>query len=111
MITDRATQAAIATSRYGFGARAGELAAAGHDPRGWLLAQFSAPYRAPRELDALASGREILATFLAARATRVPQRDRLKQAANGVRAQLLPHYLAQAAARTRLAITSDGRYR
>lgn len=111
MITDSATQAAIATSRYGFGARAGELATAGHDPRGWLLAQLRTPYRAPRELDTLASGREILATFLAARATRAAQRDRLKQAAEGVRAHLLPHYLAQATARTRIAITSDGSFR
>lgn len=111
MITDSATQAAIATSRYGFGARAGELATAGHDPRGWLLAQLRTPYRAPRELDTLASGREILATFLAARATRAAQRDRVKQAAEGVRAHLLPHYLAQATARTRIAITSDGSFR
>jgi uncharacterized protein (DUF1800 family) len=122
MTADRATQSAIATSRFGFGARPGELAAAAADPRGWLLAQVRAPYRAPAELAGLASGREILATFLAARAERAAARqtanghgargeDPVKQLLNGVREQLLPHYLAQAAARTRIAVASEAPFR
>jgi uncharacterized protein (DUF1800 family) len=42
----RDTAAAIAANRFGFGARPGELAAIGSDPRGWLTAQLhGAPAR------------------------------------------------------------------
>ena len=38
-----ATAAAIATNRFGLGARPGELAACAGDPRGWLEAQLKGP--------------------------------------------------------------------
>src|SRR5260221_7935015 len=53
------TQPSIAANRFGFGARPGELAAAGNDPRGWLLAQLDGPYQSSTELNGLASGRDI----------------------------------------------------
>ncbi len=115
------TQAAIAANRFGFGARPGQLQSLASDPRGALLAQVQLPYSAPAELSALSSGPDILATFLAARAARAAERKAAAASATsgaadteqgaGVRAQLLPHYLAQAAARTRIAVTSDAAFR
>ena len=121
MTIDTAKQPAIAASRFGFGARPGELDAARADPRGWLLAQLRTPYRAPAELGALTSGHEILGSFLAARAARAAQKkaaareastdDPVKQLFAGIRQQLLPHYQAQAAARTRIALASENSFR
>ena len=122
MIPSPATQAAIATSRFGFGARPGELGSVASDPRGWLLAQLDRHYRAPPELDALAPGAVVLGQFLAARdrqnrvrsqpaAAAGAGRDPVQSLITGVREQLLPHYQAQAAARTRLALTSSATFR
>jgi len=117
------TQAAIAASRFGFGARPGELLNIASDPRGALLAQVKAPYREPAELSGLSSGSDILATFLTARADRAAERKAAAgnatadvaqaavKAGDGIRKQILPHYVAQAAARTRIAVTSDAAFR
>jgi uncharacterized protein (DUF1800 family) len=122
VIAERDTQAAIAANRFGLGARPGELASAGGDPRGWLLAQLHGPYQKSAELNGLAPGREILATFLAARAMREAQKKAIaresasdasavKPALDSVREQLLPHYMAQATARTRIALLSESSFR
>jgi uncharacterized protein (DUF1800 family) len=121
MIIDKSQGPAIAACRFGFGARPGELEAARTDPRGWLLAQLRTPYQAPTELNGLSSGREILATYLAARAARAAERkaaareadseEAVKQLTTRVREQLLPHYQAQAAARTRIALASENSFR
>ena len=128
--------AAIATNRYGLGARPGDLVAAAADPRGWLLAQVREGYPAPAALEGLASGTSILAGFLAARDERRMDRtqsvvpaasgaaagaaagagdergnDPVRQLAVNLRATMQPHYLAQAAARTRIALTSDDPFR
>jgi uncharacterized protein (DUF1800 family) len=120
---DISTQAAIAASRFGFGARPGELLQLAGDPRGALLAQVRSPYREPAELTGLSSSSAILAGFVAARAERAAERRATARNAGagtapaavnlgeGVRKQLLPHYLAQASARTRIAITSDAAFR
>lgn len=44
---DRRTAAWIAVHRFGLGARPGDLAAVGADPRGWLLDQLAAPPPSP----------------------------------------------------------------
>ena len=122
MIPVGTTTAAIATNRFGFGARPGELAAAGSDPRGWLLAQLRAPYQPPSELTGLSRGADILAAFLAARAARAAQKKAIARDAapegsaakpllDGIREQLLPHYIAQAAARARIALMSEASFR
>ena len=122
MTPSSATEAAIATSRFGFGARPGELAAVAPDPRGWLLAQLGREHPAPPELQGLAPGSEVLAHFLAARElqNRARQqaasdgaagRDPVQQVQANVREQLLPHYRAQAAARVRLTLTSSESFR
>ena len=38
--SDRDLNAAIAATRFGLGAKAGEIAEAGRDPKGWLKAQI-----------------------------------------------------------------------
>ena len=108
------TAAAIAANRYGFGAQPGELTRIETGPRAWLLAQVTAPYLRPAELDGLASSREVLAEFLAARADRRAARqqaDVVKQLQATLRERMLPHYSAQAAARTRIALTSAASFR
>jgi uncharacterized protein (DUF1800 family) len=75
----RDVAAAIATNRFGLGARPGELDAAAGDPRAWLLAQVRAPYVAPPELAGLAPSHEVLASFLEARETREAARRALSQ--------------------------------
>ena len=106
------TAAAIATNRFGFGARPGDLALAATDPRGWLLTQIGTPYRMPGDLAGLASGREILAAFQQARESRADaKRAGRVAAADPVREIIAPHYLAQAAARTRIALTAPAGFR
>ena len=119
MTTANDTLAAIATSRFGLGARPGELGQAAADPRGWLLAQLPRRVDAPAELAGLSPAPEILASFLAAREEQREARreaarataDPVKQVQNRVRAALLPHYLAQAAARTRIALATTASFR
>ena len=112
--------AAIAVSRFGYGARPGELAAASPDPRGWLLAQLDRRAPPPAELAGLAPGSQVLAQFLAAReeqrearktAARADSGDPVQKVANRVREVLLPHYLAQAAARTKAALATTQSFR
>ena len=40
-LPDKDTMAAIAVTRFGLGARPGELEAAKNDPKGWLKAQIT----------------------------------------------------------------------
>jgi uncharacterized protein (DUF1800 family) len=121
MLADRATLSAIATNRFGLGARPGELDAARSDPRGWLLQTLRSPYRPPPDLAGLASGRELLAAFLELRAERAAERksaardgtagDTAKGQADTVRERLLPHYVAQANARCHIAIETEASFR
>ena len=108
--------AAIAANRFGYGARPGELVEAEPDPRGWLLAQVRAPYRPPPAIEGLASSREVIATFLAAREAREAARKRaggdpVKAIVDTVREQVLPHYVRQAAARTHATLASPASFR
>ncbi|NWG44964.1 MAG: DUF1800 domain-containing protein [Alphaproteobacteria bacterium] len=48
-------RAAIATTRFGLGARPGEIDAASADPKAWLLAQLDGPYVPPAAFDGFAS--------------------------------------------------------
>lgn len=59
MVNDVA--AAIATNRFGLGARPGEIARAASDPRGWLLAQLAGGAPDPAGASALDSSATILA--------------------------------------------------
>jgi uncharacterized protein (DUF1800 family) len=127
-------EAAIATNRFGLGARPGELAEVAADPRGWLLRQLRGRHPAPAELAGLAPAAEVLADFQAGRAERRTRRqaagarsgaataapggtatgtpaEPVAAAVAGLRSRVLPHYLAAAAARTRIAISTAQPFR
>jgi uncharacterized protein (DUF1800 family) len=55
----RGVEAFVAVSRFGLGARAGELADAAGDPRGWLKAQLAGPAGVPARLAGLPPGRDL----------------------------------------------------
>jgi uncharacterized protein (DUF1800 family) len=55
--SDRDLRAAIAVTRFGLGARPGEIETAAHDPRGWLHAQIRATGAPMPQVDATAGGR------------------------------------------------------
>jgi uncharacterized protein (DUF1800 family) len=113
-MTSHDTLAAVATRRFGLGARPGEIAAAAPDPRGWLLEQLRGAAPVPAELSGLATGSEVLARFLAAREERRNDRRAAPAGAatpNPVRDAVLPHYVAQATARTRIAIGTAAPFR
>jgi len=106
---------AIATNRYGLGARPGDLAVVGADPRSWLLAQLAG---GPPRLDtpALRSSADILADALAIRRERRDLR-RAAKSSDAASAQLAaaqkvvqlyrPIYLTEATARLRAAVMTD----
>ena len=117
--------AAIAANRFGLGARPGELAVVGGDPRGWLRAQLSAPpppLSAP-ELrgsvqilaDALRLRREIQAARQAdAQANSTPPADAARSgaaAAADVQQKLpqflRPIYVSEVSARFEQAVSTD----
>jgi uncharacterized protein (DUF1800 family) len=101
-------QPEIAVLRFGLGARPGELAAAGADPRGWLRAQTQGEQ--PRAGSSpLAPSEEIFASVLAAREEHQMLKregssdEQIKAAANALREAYQPHYRAQVLARAQSA--------
>jgi uncharacterized protein (DUF1800 family) len=98
-----ATAAAIATNRFGLGARAGELAACAGDPRGWLEAQLKGP--PPLITDpALQSTATLVATLDKARAQ---NRRELVAAVMKLAEIYRPAYVGEVTARLRLAAATD----
>ena len=56
-------EAFIAVTRFGLGARPGELARAAPNPRGWLLDQIVATPRTPPALGQFRSGSQAMAQY------------------------------------------------
>ncbi|MBI1179851.1 MAG: DUF1800 family protein [Alphaproteobacteria bacterium] len=123
-VTDKNVQAALATNRFGLGARPGELREAADDPRGWLAAQLGGgPPIALDGAGSLTSGSEALAGFFKLRALRQAMRQE-EQAGMGrayaapgdgkpkddvvasIAGYTRPIYLAEVAARTTTAVRS-----
>src|SRR3569833_2094198 len=73
-------EGAIAVSRFGLGARPGEIAAASADPRAWLAAQLNAPAEQPAG-DFMTSG-QLVADDRAFARNRLLQRRQTANAAN-----------------------------
>ncbi|MEC4594868.1 MULTISPECIES: DUF1800 domain-containing protein [Nitrospirillum] len=94
-------QAAIATNRFGLGARPGDIAAAQSDPRGWLEAQLARDPGLPPELH----GVEDSATRLTA--TYAARKEKDEEARKPLREALRAAYRDDAARRTRAAIATD----
>jgi uncharacterized protein (DUF1800 family) len=102
-------QAEIAVLRFGLGAKPGDLAAAGAEPRAWLLSQIRGPVTLAVNTP-LAPSDRIFAGFLAARDERrsikqesAAQGADAKAAFNAVREAYQPHYRAQVLARAQSA--------
>ena len=93
--------AALAVSRFGLGARPGELAAIGRDPRGWVESQLK-PAPLPAALAGQPSSRTIIAEILEANAN-----GGAAKVGKLARENLRLVYLNEAAARTRAAIDTD----
>jgi uncharacterized protein (DUF1800 family) len=104
----------IAAQRFGLGARPGELGRI-TDARDWLERQVRAPYEAPPQIASLTDSATILARFVEARKERREAKndggDPVKQVTNLIRDEIVPHYLAQVEARTRIAATTDAPFR
>ena len=94
-----------AVNRFGLGARAGELALASGDPRGWLVAQLQATPPQPSRLAGLATGAQNMAQF---------QRSRRQGAADAqrlIRQEFRTTYLREAVARTLTQIEAESPFR
>jgi uncharacterized protein (DUF1800 family) len=94
--------AALAVARFGLGARPGEIAAVGRDPRGWVEQQLQHGAAVPAALAGQPSSSQILAEFLEARA-----KGGAASVQKLARERLRLVYLAEAAARTQVAIDTD----
>jgi uncharacterized protein (DUF1800 family) len=110
---DRPLAAAIAVTRFGLGARPGEMAQAAADPRGWLAAQI-APTGADRPQASSEGSAARLLEFRnyqqqrqEARAAGDPKADPVKMAAMLLRDETGGDFLARA----RLAATTDAGFR
>jgi uncharacterized protein (DUF1800 family) len=105
----RDTAAAIASNRFGFGARAGELATIASDPRGWLTAQLKnapAPLTGPALQDSasiLASVQELRRARRGAKLSSEEQLAAVKKIGELYR----PIYVGEATARLRAAVESE----
>src|SRR5579872_2878781 len=102
-------QAEIAVLRFGLGAKSGDLAAAGSEPRAWLMSQIHGPVTLAVNAP-LAPSDRIYAGLLEARDERrkviqesAAQGNEAKAAFNAVREAYQPHYRAQVLARAQSA--------
>ncbi len=110
---DADLNAAIAATRFGLGAKRGEIAAAGSDPRGWLKAQIQASGADQPAgdfksgADAFAEYRELQMTRRDAKAAGDPKSDPVKMAQKVIRETAGEEFLG----RMRLACTTDASFR
>lgn len=117
---DRDLKAAIAVTRFGLGAKAGEIAEAAHDPVGWLKAQVrregadlpqtAAPEPAAQriaDLREFQQQRRILKEAVADNGPQAADRDPVKDAQRMLRQDTQGDFLA----RVRLAATTDAAFR
>jgi uncharacterized protein (DUF1800 family) len=105
----RDTAAAVAANRFGFGAKAGELAVIAPDPRGWLTAQLKG---GPVNLadPGLKESASILANVQALRRARrgeQPSSEEQLAAFQKIGELYRPIYIGEATARLRAAVESE----
>jgi len=106
-------EAAIACNRFGFGARPGDLADVGHDPRAWLAAQLHAD--PPPGAPGLRGSADILAEVIELRREQRAGRAAAANADDAAAVQVAlrlgqlyrPLYIAEATARLAIAVDSD----
>src|SRR4051812_18369617 len=97
------TGAVIAANRFGLGARPGELAAIGADPKAWLKAQLAPAYAMPASISALSG----TAARLDALPTPMPGPDAQKNVIQAALKMARQDYPKDAIARLQAAIASD----
>jgi uncharacterized protein (DUF1800 family) len=95
--------AILAANRFGLGARPGELAAIGGDPRGWLKAQLDPRHAMPTSIAALPGTEQRLATLPAVMGDPAEAQKKLAQAVLKAARDQVPQ---DSAARLQAAITS-----
>ena len=100
----------IAANRFGLGAKPGELAAIGSDPRGWLTVQVIGARPAPPAVRDLPASATIFQQFIAGQQQRrelkseqVSDAQLTQRVVAGIRQVMLPMYFDQVAARYRAA--------
>ena len=99
MVAAALTHAVVAASRFGYGARAGDLAVIGRDPRGWVLRQLD---QRPAALAGnLPAAAPMVAAMLEARL------DKSEEGKRKENQQLRALYLAELEARVAAGATSD----
>jgi len=105
-------ESVIAANRFGLGARPGELANIGSDPRGWLMQQLPGPQSLPNEIRSLPRSASILVEVSEIRkmqreaknaATDQPAPDVVQKFGKIARR----HYLEQTETRYRNAVATD----
>lgn len=115
MAVSQATPAAfIAATRFGFGARPHDLAAITPDPQGWLESQLDPNLADAPALNSMPSTMDIVRNLKATAKRRKELKKEAKMNPQGVTKEMkdvikaqLKDYLAQSAARTQLAISSN----
>lgn len=111
-------ETAIAANRFGLGARPGDLAEIGDDPKGWLRAQAAAAAPMPSEIAALPRSAQILTEFAAFQDRRRVMREQEKSSSSGeaaaakkglakVKLSLAPMFRDQIATRIKIAVRSE----
>lgn len=116
MLSNKLT-AVIAANRFGLGARPGELARIGDDPRGWLNAQIAGPRATPEAIARLASSQQafkIFSDFIQEKRElkqENPAKTDAKQQLSPARKAIRDTYLSQVAARYQVATDSEESFR
>jgi uncharacterized protein (DUF1800 family) len=85
-------EAAHATIRFGLGARPGELATAGRDPRGWLLAQLAAVPPVPASVREAVPGADAALAITFDQQRRQPEPNPVREAYRASMAALTGHW-------------------
>ncbi|MDF1735334.1 MAG: DUF1800 domain-containing protein [Minwuia sp.] len=102
---NRQMDAAIATVRFGMGARPGEIRDAASDPRGWLAAQMANPAPATLDMKSLEPSHELVSQLqVAVRTDAIPGVVKL------LRQVYRPQYVREAVVRTGQAITTTSSF-
>lgn len=97
----RKTEAAIATIRFGMGARPGEIRAASTDPRGWLTQQLLAPAPVSAAMASLQPSHKLVSQLQT-----TIREDGIQGVVTLLRDVYRPQYVREAIIRTGQAITS-----
>ena len=101
------SKAVIAATRFGLGARPGELELVGRNPATWLLDQLSGPTRTPSEIRDLPSSAKVLVEVQDVRREQREARNADEDIVQTYGRLVRRHYIDQTSARYRVAAASE----